>query len=692
MRGLKPGVLAALTGACLAIPLDWTPVHSPTSFPAVVRSRQPEPPKKIALIVAIGTYAPATGWGRLATENDAQLLRAALARQGFSDSDIHTLQDDKATAPAIVAAFRNELIARAGPGTIAVFHYSGHGHRLTDNNGDEPDGYDEVLVPHDAPRRPPATYTGEKHVRDDAINDLVRELRRRVGNGGDVIVSLDSCYSGSAARAAFAGAEARGDILPIGPPQAGRNGRDEASGFEEAGADVASPAASLAPYVVLSAARHDELAWETISRDNRAVGALSLALSQALTRAGTRTTYRTLFDDVQRTMSALVVNTPQIEGEADREILGGQAVVQEPFYTIASIDAPGRVARLRHGTLAGLLVGTRVAVHPAGTAQPRPEAALAVGIVTEAGPTNALVEFDHVVDPAAIPAGWVFVTEASFGSLKAVVRIESAAGAPWAAGVRAALATQRFISVGDASPDYVVVEDPPGSGRVSLRAGSDGRTLLGPLDPRLVDVPAAVARRVRDATRNRYLRDLSMSAPAVAATVEILPCEVSCRAEAGVTRCDCVRDLAPGLVRPAGGGMTLAVGDGFRIRLRNRGTGPVYVSVLDLEANGSISLLWPAWEHQGQDNRLARDANFLVAQPWRITPPAGVEVFKLFASLEQIDFRPITSRDPPKVQPRGPFDTLFIDAFEGARAEPTLPVSAVHTQDITVRIVDNRTP
>ena len=43
------------------------------------------------------------------------------------------------------------LIEVSAADDVVVLHYSGHGDQLTDNDGDELDGYDEVLVPYGAP-------------------------------------------------------------------------------------------------------------------------------------------------------------------------------------------------------------------------------------------------------------------------------------------------------------------------------------------------------------------------------------------------------------------------------------------------------------------------------------------------------------------------------------------------------------
>jgi metacaspase-1 len=649
----------------------------------------PPEPTKIALIVAIGTYADGTGWNPLATANDEKAIRTALKRQGFQDANIRTLANREATAPAIVSAFRDHLIKGAqasANGAVAVFHFSGHGHRITDDNGDEPDGYDEVLVAFDAPREPPPGYNGEKHVRDDRLNDLVRELRKTVGPNGDVIISLDSCYSGSAARSPMAAAAVRGEITPIGPPQGGRRGVDVASGFDE----LAAVDSSVGPYIVLSAAGHGERAWETSDTDNTAIGSLSLALSRALGAAGTATTYRALFEDVKRRMAAVVVNTPQIEGLQDRAIFGGLAITQEPFYTILGFDPPTLRARIAHGSLAGLFTGTRVAVHPPGTAVPKPETALATGTVVVGDPTEAVVQLENVIDPLKVPAGWMFVTEQSFGTLRAVVKIDPLPNAPWVARLTQALSAQPFVSVGADSPDFLVTQDRAAPSHVFLRAASDARVLVGPLDPADTSFVDKIAQRVKYATHNRYLRSLAMTAPGLNASLELTPCQLTCIDTDFGRKCDCVKDLEHRIFQPPGGDTTLAYGDGFRLRLRNKGTEPVYVSVLDLLPDGDLLLMWPDVNHAGDDNRLPPGADFAIARPWRVTPPAGLEVFKLVASRGQVDFRPIVSNGFRTGAARGPLDNLFVNAFEGARAEATLPVSSVQTQDIAVRIVEKR--
>jgi hypothetical protein len=667
--------LAAAVTACAVL---W-PVFGARSRAALLQGRAA--PRKVALIVAVGKYHPSVGWNDLASRRDAQLVRSSLMRHGFQSSDIHILEDERATAFAILAAVRTTLIEPSGDGDVVVFHYSGHGHRITDDNGDEPDGYDELLVPYDAPRHPPAGYRGEKHIRDDQLAALLTELRQRIGSSGDLLVSLDACFSGSGARAAMNAA--RGDPEPIGPSQGGRRGIDEAGGFSEQSASARSSAA-MAPSTTLSASRHDELAWQTTASDGQPVGSLSLALSGALSRAGRGTTYRALFHDIQRAMAAAVINSPQAEGALDREVLGGRAVRQDPFFTNARLDkATGRL-RIPAGTLLGLFEGARVEVHQPETRTPTEKTRIAAGEIVAAAPLESMATLRGSAITSAIESGWVFVTEPSFGTLQVNVRIASSASDAWAARVREALGTKRFVAVRDSDVD-VIVEPSTSAGRavVALRVASDGRTLLE-LDPHSAAIGEAIAQRIVEFARNRYLRALTLEAEGLRVRLELIACRLDCRAS--TDQCDCFERPDGGVME--GGNMVFALGDGLRLRLINEGTSPAFVSVLDLQPDGAIDLLWPHYENQGSDNRLPPKGTFVEPEPLRVAPPLGVDVIKLFASREPIDFRPITSRGFRQARPRTPLEKVFLDAFEGLRAEPTLPTGVVQTFDRAITVVE----
>lgn len=108
---------------------------------------------------------------------------------GFQEEDIMVLMDDgnhtEPTKDNILAAY-SKLVAESVSGDAVFCHYSGHGGRLSDDNGDEEDGYDETLVPLD--------YENAGQIRDD---DLFRILVQPMPEGVALTCVMDCCHSGT---------------------------------------------------------------------------------------------------------------------------------------------------------------------------------------------------------------------------------------------------------------------------------------------------------------------------------------------------------------------------------------------------------------------------------------------------------------------------------------------------------------
>ena len=156
-----------------------------------------------ALLVGISDYKSCTmdtGWENIHGADDAGMMKEALSGRGFSD--IVMLLDDAATHERIVKEF-DALTKRTEPGDTLIFLFSGHGQPFEDLDGDEgkEDGWDESIVPYDAPMvYMKGEYEGEHHITDDQLHEFMLSLRRAAGPSGMVYSLLDACYSGSCMR------------------------------------------------------------------------------------------------------------------------------------------------------------------------------------------------------------------------------------------------------------------------------------------------------------------------------------------------------------------------------------------------------------------------------------------------------------------------------------------------------------
>ncbi|KAG2017809.1 hypothetical protein CC2G_007286 [Coprinopsis cinerea AmutBmut pab1-1] len=107
--------------------------------------------KKKALLIGIN-YIGQSGELR-GCINDVKNIKRFLTDQwGYKEGDIVTLTDDESnprmrpTASNIRQAMK-WLVAGAQPNDALFFHFSGHGGQTKDRDGDEADGYDEVIYP-----------------------------------------------------------------------------------------------------------------------------------------------------------------------------------------------------------------------------------------------------------------------------------------------------------------------------------------------------------------------------------------------------------------------------------------------------------------------------------------------------------------------------------------------------------------
>ncbi len=153
-----------------------------------------------ALVIGIGNYPDVDyGWPTIHGHNDISIVCEMLSVNGFKKENITTLCDSQATYDAILSAFK-DLESKLNIDDVVYIHFSGHGQRITDLNGDEFDKFDEAWIPYDALQEGTYNYNGEKHLIDDQLNKLLKGLRRKVGEKGKIVVVTDACHSGSSTR------------------------------------------------------------------------------------------------------------------------------------------------------------------------------------------------------------------------------------------------------------------------------------------------------------------------------------------------------------------------------------------------------------------------------------------------------------------------------------------------------------
>ncbi|KAL4915801.1 caspase domain-containing protein [Aspergillus aurantiobrunneus] len=113
-------------------------------------------------------------------------------RHGYRREDMVILTDDQSNPKSIptkanILRAMQWLVHEAQPNDSLFIHFSGHGGRTPDLDGDEDDGFDDVIYPVD--------YRTVGHIVDDEMHDI---MVRPLQPGVRLTAVFDSCHSGTA--------------------------------------------------------------------------------------------------------------------------------------------------------------------------------------------------------------------------------------------------------------------------------------------------------------------------------------------------------------------------------------------------------------------------------------------------------------------------------------------------------------
>ncbi len=641
-------------------------------------------PQKRALIIAVGEYAPNTGWKSLHSANDVELITAGLQSQGFPKEDVLVLQDAQARKETITRRFKEHLIDRARPGDIAFFHFSGHGQQIVDQNGDEQDGFDEALVPYDSPQQfQSGIYEGERLIRDDELNQWLLQLRQKLGNKGQVLVVLDACHSGTATRGY---APSRGSETIMAAPERkviGGGNSNTVDHFTETVQET-----NLAPIIAISASSAQQLNYEYRDASGRYYGSLSYAFSKSLQDVRPFTSYRELFDRIKMEMVAIAPRqNPQIEGETDRMLFGNAIRQDRGYLSVVRTYGPQTVL-LDQGSLAGIHPGTKIDLFPSNTVAPKGQDALASGTVTHVMPLLSELTLDRSIDRKEVIGAKAFISDRNYGKISLRVHCKLPEGS-LRESFLALIQNYPFLVSQQNNPDVVLSLE--ADNVLMLRSSDDYPLLEEPLLPGEEEALIRKAiRRMSSYVQATFLRKLEIENPYLKVEMKLVP--VVSGAENGQPKVE--RKIPIEEKLGPNSSLRLAEGDAFILEITNKGAKPAYYNVLDIWADNQIYGLIPNAEcpsKAGDYFIRPSETQLLEDCIIQVFPPYGNEMLKLIATEQPIDLQKmIELRGQSQSEAdNNPFVQLFQSTFKdyGQRAATSsIPPFSAHIHTIVFQI------
>ena len=586
---------------------------------------------KKALVIAIGNYPASSNWPVISSGNDIPYMLKTLQRQGFESGNITVLKDSEATKAGIEAALKS-FTNKLRPADIAIIHFSCHGAQLQDDNGDEPDGLDEVLVPFNA------VYTGTtgdltkdsaNYLRDDLFGKYVRECRGKLGPEGDLLVLINACHSGTITRGSGKSRGGKPAIVAKNAPDLSGKGPDKVQQFKEGGESENN----LATYIIYSAASANEVDKEVTDNEQMPVGSLTYAISAALEQLPEHTSYRSLFARIQSVMLEKSLRQhPVMEGNGiDRSLFGGRFIEQQSFSEIAK-RLNTREYILKKGSLAGLDVGAKVGVFPATTQNIQGVTPMASGVVTAAGPFSSTIKLDADPKLAQITAGWVFVTEPVFKIPVAIVKIETKKVSKGSNTVYTDLEIENITK--QLSPVKVVTGDE--TANLLLKKGGRQDSLIMISNGLTFSVNEAgeqaridwLKTALQQYSQYVFIRDLAMVEAKSGLEVKLVPWR---NGEPDTGKAVSSSNMEH---------YKFSVKDTVVLWVTNYGKQSLYINILDLLPDGSIQPILP---NKGQkifpeDLKIrAGESKIFSNYTISLEPPFGTEVFKIFTSRGEMN-------------------------------------------------------
>ena len=576
--------------------------------------------------------------------------------------------DDPATLPtrANIIAGWQEHFAQAGSGDVVFFHYSGHGSQARSADPNEPDGYDETIVPHDSRTR------GVYDLADKELATLIHAVEER---GAQVLVFLDCCHAGSGTRGLTAAvvrtcpADDRARALQTYLPGT--------RGWKASRREAPSGWLPLGKHLLLAACRDDELSYEyRTPGGHQWQGAASYFFHKALAAAAPTMTWAQIHDQVLTQVHAIYpAQTPQLEGPGQLTLMGDAGQEVAPYLLVMEVEG-GEYIKVNGGLAVGVTPGSRLAVYGAGddlTGEP-----LAVGLVEEAAVDHAWAKLDRISEVEA--GARVKVTAMGWADAPFGVRTDDAL-------LRAALIA---VTDGDRSPFLVAVgsdEEASAEFVVTIDRGvyvlsdSAGAPLWRERPPASPDGAARVAATLAHLAIYRNVQRLRNPAPVGGLQGGI---ELNAVAYSQSSRGGRPANSKPLFDR--GHGATITAGQKLQVTLYNRTDAPVYLALLNLDADFGISRIYPA---HAINQKVEAQGSVVIDQivP-RLSGPVSnraVETLKVIATRTPISFDVLQL---PKLHEGDP--------QAGVRADAATPLgqllNAVRRQgvrDLTVELDDS---
>ncbi len=625
-----------------------------------------------------GTY-----WPPISSDNDVEILKSVLIGMQYKSENIIVLENQEATKERIITRLNKLADLDIAKGDQLFVHFSCHGQQRVDSNGDEVDGLDECLVPYDSPMfYQENKYEGDKLISDDELQLLIKKLRRKLGQEGHIFVSVDACHSGTSLRGY--GSQARGTDIIMGPPGKTHLGAKQDNQYLDANQfSVDRKQDGLAEICIFFGSSSNQLNYEYMDKYGVSYGSLSYFLAKNLSQNSNNCSYRSLFEKVSYEMSLFVPRQQaEAEGNLDITVLQGQSIESDVNYIITDIVTDSTVV-INGGIFHGLLEGSTVSILETKNNNIKPKAEARV-ISSHANHSIILVKPNALVDNIAnyiivIKEKNVVPGQSTFTVIGKDEKLVHK--------IRNSLDSYPYLQYISKSPNltYSIQNVDPQKSYCYILNNQ-----LQKIDSVLIlneNQANRAMERIIKITKNylkaKYLKEIELSDPRMDVTCTIIPKPIKAAGPPQKIKTKSNHmDLMP----------TLKLGQTFQIKLHNFGTKSAYVSMINIQSDHKVNVLFPYGETSPLDFKIEPCQDLLIPVQYVAKIPKGVETLRLIASSKPIDFRSgFSTRSGSQTHPISILvdDILFDNTIDNRGAKSSIKAEdEININTIQFKIID----
>ncbi len=589
---------------------------------------------KIALLMGVGDYPATSKWPSTNAYNDLHLIKESLIQQGVNPEFIYTLIDTACTHARILSAFTSNLIPKLTEGMLVYFHFSGLAQQLKDDSDDEADGYDEAIVPFDAPEKNKETvYDDKSFITDDELESIFIDIRRKIGAKGQLFVTLD---------ASTAPAKSKGLVSARGTSHKMEESSDDYYEFFSAPYVVKD----LAPMVHFYSSSFSKLNDEYYSDENDTYGLFTYALCKSMFQISKEANYTEWFEKLRIIMNAnSLVQIPVMTGDVDVPAFKGELSGKKEQFDIQKFYSKDLLV-MNGGKIDQIEKGTELLLFDDTTTERTNATAIGKGVVERAGLMESEIRIlESSIHP--IPDNAKLMVS-SFHFKPLVIRLQvDVNDSELEQKLLNHFTFSPFIKRDHVNPELLIVKTK--TEQLQLRTKQGEVIFQKDLkDTKATEIPFILNEKIAEYLRATFLRNLEFDNDG---KNPLLECLISKEG---------IEETSVNLKNK------VKVGSKMKLRITNNSDKGQYFSVIDIQPDHQINVLIP-YDQPAESYYLEAGQSYTTDFELEVLPPYGKDVIKVIMLSAPLDLRPvITTRGVSNIldaKVKNPLEILLGNTF-----------------------------